>query len=210
MAIHDITVKVTGASPLLMHNGQLANPLNKFARALKVATKKKKGQDPDEKLWKAARLEWEGGLYYYNRPGHALHGPVMPGFVFRACIRDAARISRGGKEIERGLVIRDSMMRLEYDGPREIEEMWSAGETIMEGYDAGDAFIHQTPVTVGRAKVLRTRPKFEEWSFTARLAYHDKVLGKDALIDYIQDAGLLGRLCDARSMGYGQFEVEFS
>ena len=53
-----VTYKATGDVPLIMHNGRLANPFDKFARAMKVITAKRK--KTDEELETLAWLEWQG------------------------------------------------------------------------------------------------------------------------------------------------------
>ena len=45
MAWTTLTYKITGDAPLIMHNGDLANPLSKAAKALKQVTGKKKKTD---------------------------------------------------------------------------------------------------------------------------------------------------------------------
>jgi hypothetical protein len=42
-----LKVQLRGASPMLLHNGRTANPLDKFARQLKAVSKKRNKTDAD-------------------------------------------------------------------------------------------------------------------------------------------------------------------
>jgi len=73
-----LNVEIKGVSPLLLHNGQLADPLNQYTRALKQQTSKRKKTDVD--LMEIRRLEWEGGFYRDDQdrpciPGENIEGP---------------------------------------------------------------------------------------------------------------------------------------
>ena len=51
--------KIRSLSPLIMHNGQLADPFNHFSKAKKEITGKRAKTDAD--MMEIARLDWFGG-----------------------------------------------------------------------------------------------------------------------------------------------------
>ena len=74
--------RLTSVAPLLMHNGQLSDPLNPWAQAIKRITDKRKKTLAD--LEEVGRLEWYGGLY---SPRHQ--------FIYTSA--DASRLCRNDR-----------------------------------------------------------------------------------------------------------------
>lgn len=189
MAYEFLTVKVVGVAPLLMHNAQLADPLNKFTRAIKeICAKGRKKTDAD--LEALAKLEFMGGLYMDSK-GH----PAIPGECIEGMIRDGARKSRKGKDAQCG-IISDGVWPLEYEGPKDVEKLWH-----------DERFRDYRGCGVNNARVMRMRPKFPAWSLTFKVAYQPEVVNRSDLEKWLEDAGQLVGLCDFRPR-FGRFEVE--
>ncbi len=70
----DLKLKFTSVSPLVMHNGELANPFNEFTQKIKKISSKRGKTEADMK--EMARLEFHGGLYTTN--GFV----IIPGICF--------------------------------------------------------------------------------------------------------------------------------
>lgn len=177
--------------PLIMHNGLLADPTYDYTRKIKpIAAKRKKTDDDYEEI---ARLEFLGGLYYTD----AL-GPYLPGLNVRRALIDAARLSREGKNVERGLVRISRENRLEYDGPRLKEDLW-----------ADARFVHRALVKIsGRGTVNRTRAQFHDWSARVDIEFDSTVLNTADLIRLAETAGAYIGLGDGRPFFGGRFEVK--
>jgi hypothetical protein len=90
-----VITKLTGTRPLLLHNVQLADPDNRWAREIAQITKKRKKTEEDRKA--IADLEWEGGLYIHNGVISMPTANVLRAFV------ETAKISKQGKTITRAL-----------------------------------------------------------------------------------------------------------
>jgi hypothetical protein len=191
--MNTIDVKWTGTTATFMHDEKLADELSDAAQLLARLNKekKRKGVDKLEMSAKISRAEWEGGLYFDQRLG-----PYIPGNNILACIKHGARLTRGGKEVERCVQIVHQKNPLEYDGPRDIQGLWDAG-----------TFKDRRGVKVQRAKIFRTRPAFDDWSLQFRLLYTTEGIDLDALCKYMADAGTFIGLGDARSIGFGRFKV---
>jgi hypothetical protein len=182
-------LKFVGSTvPLVMHNGQMADPLNPHTKALKKLTGKKKKTDED--LLEIQRVEWMGGLYFDPKIG-----PYIPAEALEACIFNGAKLSRLGKDFKAACFVKGSKIPLLYEGPRELEALWATGE-----------FKDIRGVVVSNRRVMRCRPLFNPpWSVEFEIEYDD--INEDTLIQVCGDAGRKAGLCEMRPR-YGRFEVE--
>ena len=70
MAWQTLKYKLTSSSDMLLHNGQMANPLNKWAKLSRQISSKRAKTDADYE--EMARIEFFASLYM------AADGPVLP------------------------------------------------------------------------------------------------------------------------------------
>lgn len=186
----NVSIELTGTSSMLCHNVQLADPFNEWARKIKeISSKRKKTEDDLEMMGK---LEWFGSLYLCPE----IPGPVLPTANIRKCLINAAKINRLGKQVERALAFSDMFVPIAYKGPRELEKLYDS---------KGPVFRHRAVVTVQRNKVVRVRPKFQEWAVVADALLLEDVLDPGDLQRIIELAGLAEGLGDNRVNGYGRF-----
>ena len=190
--IEHLTLKLSGDGdePLIVHNGLLADRDYEWTRKLSEITSKRKKTDEDHD--EVARLEWNGSLYFDDELG-----PILPGDNVRRCLLDAARLTKEGKNIERGVLRVSRKNRLEYDGPRSREKMW---EDVR--------FRHRAIVKVGTSKVVRTRPKFVGWSTVVTVDFDSSIIDQRDLVRIAQSGGNYIGLCDGRPFFGGRFVVE--
>ena len=182
-----LSFQITGVSPLIMHNGKLADPLDKMTRAVKeVSGKRNKTESDYEEL---ARLEWLGSLYV--KDGKI----VVPAMNIEATFLESARKRRMGKQAQAGVYC-DGEAPLVYDGPVDIDELWR-----------DDRFRLTVGVRVKGARIMRTRPIFERWSIGVTLRYDESLLNRDVVVSILNDAGDKVGLCDWRPR-FGRFTVE--
>lgn len=183
------TITLTGTHTLLMHNQQLSNPLHPLTRALAdVSGKRQKTIEDHEEM---ARREWMGGLYFDPD-----HGPYIPGMNIERALLDAARLSRQGKSIERGLFITSDINPLQYAGSRDPNIL------------IGDLnFRHMASVKVGTSRVMRCRPMFREWATLAEGELDAEQLDIDDLVKIASRAGSLIGLGDWRPR-FGRFTAK--
>jgi hypothetical protein len=181
----------TGTRPLLLHNVQLASPMNPYAKKLKALNSKRVKTDEDR--LEVARVEFEGSLYY-----EADLGPYLPAQNVLRSLIGGARLSKAGKKIERGVAMIDFALPLIYDGPRDVEGLWGNGES---------QFVDIRPVSVQRNKVDRCRPIFREWVVEADVLIDPKAIDPSEFRDVAANAGALEGLGDFRTM-FGRYAVE--
>lgn len=180
--------RITSATPLLMHNGTLADPLNEIVKEMKKLTSKR-GNKTDADLEELSRLEWYGSLYYHNG------SPCLPSEMLEACLTEAAKKKRKGVQAKTGIIVQDNAV-LQYDGPTDPDVMWKSGQ-----------FIHKVGVKVQRNRVIRTRPIFRQWAADLKIHYLPSVLNKSDIIEFVEIAGQLVGLGDWRPK-FGRFSVE--
>lgn len=185
-----VRLSITGATPLIAHNIQMADPLNKFARQLKAVTKKRTKTDEDHLAM--ARIEFEGSLYYDDTLG-----PYIPGQNIEKCVVEGARISKQGKQIERGLFVLDDACPLVYAGPRDIPGLWGGGDS---------EFVSGMMVRVGTQRVRRTRPIFRTWALEVEAELDPALLNPEELQGIVDSAGAMVGLGDYRPR-YGRFDA---
>ena len=181
-----IKFHVQGVAPLLMHNCRLANPREPFTRAMKAITGKGKNKtDADNE--ELSRLEFFGGLYA-NEKG----APCIPGERIEGMICEAARKTKKGKDAKAG-IISDGLWELIYDGPKDAEKLWADGR-----------FVDVRGPGVNKARIMRTRPRFDAWKLKFEVSYNPEVVNERELKEWVAKAGEIVGLCDYRPR-YGRF-----
>lgn len=188
MAWQELTYRLTSVAPLIVHNGQLADPLNQFSKQMKKISAKRNKTDADfEQL---ARLEFQGGLYWSNADG-----PVLPSDMFDSMALAAAKKFKEGPLAKAGCFCVNTP-RIEYDGPRDREALWD-----------DERFRFVKGVRVGQSRVMRTRPWFQEWSVVVRFNVETNTINPARLDEWLHTAGQIIGLGDWRPQ-YGRFDVE--
>lgn len=182
-----LTFTVKGVSPLMMHNGQLADPLNKWAKQLAALTSKRKKTDADHA--EISRVEFLGGLYI-NGDGC----PVVPGECIERCLVEAAKKSKLGK-LFTSAVLCDGNWPLDYKGPKEPDLLASDPN-----------FCDRRSVVIQRNRIVRTRPIFRKWELAFTVHYLPNELEKEQLTQAVDVGGRLIGLLDYRPK-YGRFEL---
>ena len=183
-------LKVTwkGISPLIMHSCQCVNPLHPIAKELKKYTSKKNKTDED--LVKISDLEWEAGAYW--KDGMGLY---IPAENVEATIINGAKANKKGKDIQKYVDVTDLYIPFEYGEDLTKEE-------LIQNYEYRDTRI----MTVMRSKILRTRPRFDQWVIEFNLRYNEEKIDIETIINAMEYAGLYVGLYDSRPK-YGKFSV---
>lgn len=186
-----LRVRAVGTRPLLMHNIQLASPLNKWAKAIKEISSKRVKTDEDRLAM--AQFEFYGSLYYDDEIG-----PYIPGTMIFANLIEGAKITKNGRKVERGIDVVEFYHPLTYDGPRNSTELWD-----------DPSFVDIRSVRVGQARIDRTRPIFNRWEVEFDMLCDEEILNRDEVLRIINHAGTYSGFGDYRKM-YGHYEPEIS
>lgn len=182
-----IEFEVVGAAPLLMHNGQLADPLNKFSKELKKVSGKKKKTDED--YAEMSRIEFMGGLYTDDK-GRL----IIPGEMLEANIVNGAKNTKKGKQARAGILV-DGNFPLDYDGPKDAAKLFE-----------DENFRYVVGVKVKQARIMRTRPKFNQWGLKFTVHYLPSAFDPAEIIEFVTTAGRVAGLGDNRPR-FGRYDV---
>ena len=182
-----ISLRLTGMRPLLMHNGALADPLDQHAVDLAAFTSKRSKTKADHEI--IAELEWYGSLWLHHSQ------PCLPEHVLESVFVDGARYKRKGRAATAGLEIVAPAV-INHDGPRDLPAMWKDPE-----------FRKRAAVRIRDAKTMRTRPRFPVWSAELTASYLPSLLDRDEVVTFFKIAGALVGVGDWRPK-FGKFTVE--
>ncbi len=186
-----LTLKLTGTTPLLCHNARLVDPDDDIVRDIKLITSKKKKTDEDRK--QLGWLEFMGGLYVSDITGV----PVMPTANIRRCLVEAGKTRKLGKQIGRAATFMEFETPLIYDGPKEVAKLASRPE-----------FRHRAVVRNQANRIIRVRLKFPQWELVTALELIEELLDPQEFRDIANLAGMIEGLGDNRVNGFGRFTVD--
>lgn len=182
-----IRLRITGDAPLIVQADTLADPLHPLTLKYREVTRKKTKTDADQRTM--GMIEFEGGLYYDERIG-----PYIPGDNIMKALVEAARLSKSGKQMERGVMIQEQRVPLEYEGPRKLESLLES-----------PAHHYRKTVVVGKARTVRVRPKFDEWALEFGFGFLPEVVDARAIASAMETAGTLIGIGQRRPNKGGQF-----
>jgi hypothetical protein len=181
-----LNFQIIAASPLLQHNGQLADPLNHHSKAIAQVTAKLKKTESDHR--RLADLEFMGSLYLSGGR------PCIPAEMMEAALVKAASQERRGSKAKAGLVIRKDL-RLLYDGPTDPVQLCSDPN-----------FRLRCSVRIGTARIMRTRPQFNTWKAELTIDYLPTILNPQDIRRFATVAGEQIGIGDWRPR-FGRFNV---
>lgn len=181
------TIRIKGLTPLIMHNGQLADPLCEATQLLAKLTSKKKKTIDDHKA--VSKAEWYGSLYVDDDGA-----PCLPGEVLEASLAEGARKFKLGKVAKGGIIVAESAPLI-YVGPTCIDDLWADG-----------GYLKRAGVRVQQARVIRSRPIFPAWECKFVVSWDPTLVkDEDQLMEIAHSAGMTG-VGDWRPK-FGRFEV---
>jgi hypothetical protein len=192
MAEQLLKFRITGLAPLIVHNGQTADPMNRFAKMMKQISSKRSKTDADYE--EMARIEWFASLYLDK-------GRMsVPGIVWESALTSAAKKLKLGQTVQAGLFVPSSMILDFPSQDRTPDEIWS-NEELRE--------VHRFTigVRVQRNKIMRTRCIYPEWAGLLEVHYFDDLLNRQQVIDILKVSGSVTGLCEWRPR-YGRFSVD--
>ena len=191
-----IQITFAGTTPLIMHSDKLADSANEYTVMIKELTAKKKNKTTADEE-QISKLEWMGSSYVDNN-----NVVIMPCGNLIRCMRDAAAITKNGRDIARAMspiTLHVPLLIADNDGElkeRKLDALW------------GDPkHIDRRMAKVGQSRVKRTRPIFPQWAVTATFELLETVLNYTTVVNICEAAGLTTGLGDARILGFGRFEA---
>lgn len=183
-----LRVKLTSVSPLLMHNGRGANPLDEMTKKHRALTAKKGKTDADHE--EIIRSEWEVSIHHSESAG-----PFLPASYIEGSVKAAAKLEKLGKAFGQAVMVIEDQVPLQYKGPRDLDGMFKA-----KFYD-----VRGVKNPGSQARIMRCRPKFNSWTCEFSLNYDDEIVNRDSVVRAVQAAGKRAGLGDYRPEKGGRF-----
>lgn len=189
--MQSVTLKLIGQSALLLHSDRGANPLAAEAVAHKALTSKRKKTDEDHIA--IARSEYMLGFY---GPGPAM----VPTTNIKSAITEGAKLHKLGSAFNRTVLILADTVPITHSGPAAQTKMWET-----------PACVDCRSVKVGTARLMRYRPRLNDWGCVVEIIYDENMIEKAQIIAAAENAGKfigLGDYRPARGGPFGRFLVE--
>lgn len=189
----EITIKAVGTKDLLLHNVDLANPLNSHARRmteLRATPSKRRTEKWHEEM---AREQFFGAFYV----APDITGPAIPAENLRRSIVGAARASRQGPIVLRALEVTTAFVPIIYDGPKPLDTLWDKG-------------WHLTRMIRGTGGASPTTfPRFPAggWAVKVPFDLDESTMNLRDLQEMVQRAGRIEGLGASRKQGYGRYDA---
>lgn len=177
----EITVRLTGTSPLLMHS----------TRGMQESPREGLKQKGDNLT---GRDEAELGTYRDQN-----NGIVFPTIAPRNAMFKAASGQKVGK-----LTARQAL-----GGVIPVEELVPVIDPET-GEQLDDFEVDTRVVRIGNARIFRSRPRFENWAIEFALEYDELLINEQAICELLEKAGKVSGIGDYRpehSGTFGRFTV---
>jgi hypothetical protein len=187
-----VSIKIEGQTPLLMHSDKGVDPEHPLNKELSLITSKTASKRTEVENKEMSRLEWLLGVY---TDGDQI---VYPTAAVVRCFNEAAKVTKEGKKVTRGLSLEGIEVPLSHKGlGTPVEDLFGL-----------PGCVDRRSVGIGQKRVMRTRPRFNPWSFVVTGELFDDVMDLDDLERIGDLAGRAIGLGDNRVNGFGRFTAE--
>ena len=188
-------ITIAGASPIIMHNGAAGlDTRSPISREIAAITAKRGGNRTEADDDRLRELECQRS-FWLDESG----APAIPATAVRAVVESGARKRKQGPQVRGGLVVMDTAFR--YDTLK-------YGTTIEE---LGKNAQYSVPVVVQRARILRTRAKFDcPWTCMFNVDVDEELIDESQLLEWLDIGGRqigLGDWRPEKSGTFGRFNV---
>lgn len=190
MLLTTVGYEIQSITQHVQHNGQLADPSNRYSVAMKEITSKKKKTPEDFKALQD--IEWEGSLYLNDEMR-----VIIPGTSIVGALALSGKKSRDGETV-RSAVTSPGNWVLDYSGPKDLAKL------------KADPNFRLLACVVNKStgnRIMRCRPVFRTWGLKFSISFREDMLSPKELYDIIRRLGSDIGLSDDRKMMGGRFEI---
>lgn len=189
-----INVKMNGVSPILMNNPVGVNPLHPLVIGKKALTSLPAKQKTEEVLAKISDFEWRIAIYWDDNIGL-----YVPNECLMGSLVDGAKMNRNGANVLKACQVVDAIVPLDIGEKQDYDKML-----------CDPRFRDVRSVCIKRARVIKTRPRFNTWRCEFTLLYDESVVDIGVLAMAFENAGKYCGIFDNRKNGYGRYTVIIS
>lgn len=190
-----LTVQIKGIEPLLINNPQAVDPFNKYSRAAKEITSKRKKTDED--LLKLREIEIESKLYFDEKVG-----VWIPATWITAAIaaQSWAKAKIKKADIRSCVFVNESKIKLNYACMDKVKTKTDVVKNEM--------FHTVLNLKQGQVRVCKAAPIFNDWSVEFEILFDDTIINASDLKNLIEIAAKFGGFGDFRPT-YGRALATF-
>lgn len=167
----NLTCKVVGNNEIRINNPQSADPLNKYAKAMKEINAIHHTKKTDADREKLEHLSIESKLYFNDNLGVWIPSTwVMAGLggvSFKL-------VGIGKKVIREGVFMNQDKLKLSYSGMQSVKKI----EDVVLNPDFKTVEFH----TIDRKKIAKGTPKFDNWSFNIDIDFDEEVITEQEIV----------------------------
>lgn len=185
-------ITLNGTTPLIMHSPKCVNPLHPIAKQMKALTSKKKKTEADLEM--ISDLEWEAGVYWDDNIGL-----VIPNECLAATFLEGAKLNKNGSAFQKYVQVVDSLVPLDIGEAQNYQKL-----------KVDPRFRDVRSVVVMRARVIRTRPRFNTWRCEFDIMFDESKIDLEVITLAVENAGNYVGLCEMRKLGYGRYAATVS
>ena len=189
----EVKITIRGTEPLIMHSAYGLNQRTELAQEKQEIVRRKGSNRTAADEARLALIECQQS-FWLDDTGEI----TIPPEAFRSCLETAARKLKQGGDVREGLMVARSAFN--YDRSK-------LGNTPEEVAHKAQ-FV--TTAVVQRVRVIRVRPKFDDWSATFSVEYDDELVDRAKLERWLDIGGRrigLGDWRPEKSGRYGRFEL---
>ena len=191
----NIRIDIQGTTTLLMHSPKCVNPLHPLKKAMNKLTAPRKKTDEIHEA--VSHLEWMCAAYFNEDISRPIDDYLtkdmylyIPTDCFMKSFVEGARSFKMGKHMTQFVTIQGIEAAFDPHTDMPITQMWK-----------DPRFRDVRNVTVGRSKVMRTRPRFDKWSSVLEVRYDDTKIDFETICAAVDYAG--------RYVGVGDFRPKY-
>lgn len=178
---------------MLMHNGMLADPDYEWSVLMKEITDKKNKKTKEDSK-QLARFEWRGGIYLDADEKQV----IVPDEMAMGVVVSGATKFNKGPVAKAGVVCKQMWFPLKYDGPKDLKKLAA---------DKRHTDRRLVVIPGSGKRVIRTRPRFDEWSVDVEYWYEDRLLNEKDLDTWLDTCGYQVGMGDYTPR-FGRFDME--
>lgn len=193
--MQSLKFKLHGVDSLLVNNPQTSDPLNKYAKEMKVISGKRKKTDEDiiamREIELRAKIYWDDELKIYI-PATWITAAIAGMSWSKAKIKKA--------DIRSAVFPTTPKIKLNYENQSSVEQPIDIVKN--------EKFHNVMSLKQGQVRVVKAAPIFNNWSAEVEVDYDNSILNEQELKDLITHASSYGGYGDFRPT-YGRATVEF-
>jgi len=176
MELDLMKVEITGITPLLLHNGRTANPLDPYSKKMKSLTSKR--QKTEEDIQELLLVQWESGLYWSEKIGLYMPSENLFAATYKAAKKHKLGVKCGG---------------IAYSAVPGFPIITANAKDLVKlKEDPNNKFVKT--VVVQKSKTISCRPIFETWAINFELEFDPTIIDaneiKTILVTMSQRIGL--------------------